>query len=186
MEMGRLEMAKKNIKKKIPKKTDTDYDLAVAVSDKVNLEDVRLIACRCFQSPEAGTGSHNLEIDWDVETQTNKNNKTVLVLPSFVVKGTPKNSNTKEPDLTIEADFVLIYKAKSLSRLRKNNFDAFGKTNGIYNAWPYWREYVQNIISRMGLPPLVIPVFRLMKPKSTAQKKTTKKSTNDKTISSRK
>jgi len=177
MEIGRLKMAKKNVKKKMPKKTDIDYDLAVAVSDKVNLEDVRLIACKCFQSPEVGTGSHNLEIAWKVETQADKNNKTVLVLPSFVIKGTPKTGDSKEPDLTIEADFVLIYKAESLLGLRKNNFDAFGKTNGIYNAWPYWREYVQNTISKMGLPPLVIPVFRLVKSKSAAKKKTTKRST---------
>jgi len=38
---------------------------------------------------------------------------------------------------------------------------AFARTNGIYNAWPYWREFVQNMIARMNLPPLVIPVFRL-------------------------
>jgi preprotein translocase subunit SecB len=31
--------------------------------------------------------------------------------------------------------------------------------NGIYNIWPYWREYVQTTTSRLGLPPLTLPVL---------------------------
>ena len=36
---------------------------------------------------------------------------------------------------------------------------AFGKINGIFNIWPYWREYVQSSISRIGLPPVAIPLM---------------------------
>lgn len=41
---------------------------------------------------------------------------------------------------------------------------AFARINGIYNAWPYFREVVQSTVSRMGLPPLVIPVYRVPSP----------------------
>jgi len=37
----------------------------------------------------------------------------------------------------------------------------FAETNGLYNAWPYWREFVQNTAARMSLPGLTVPVLRL-------------------------
>jgi preprotein translocase subunit SecB len=33
--------------------------------------------------------------------------------------------------------------------------------NGVFHVWPYWREMVQNTLARMGLPPLILPVFRV-------------------------
>jgi len=42
-------------------------------------------------------------------------------------------------------------------------FQSFAEYNGVYNAWPYFREFVQNITMRMGVPPLVLPVYRLPK-----------------------
>ena len=35
----------------------------------------------------------------------------------------------------------------------------FGKINGIFNAWPYWREYLQGTLQRMGLPQLTLPLL---------------------------
>ena len=69
--------------------------------------------------------------------------------------------DAEKPYLTIEATFVLTYFVDSFENLQDENLRAFAATNGIYNAWPYWREYVQSTISRMGQPPITVPVFRL-------------------------
>ena len=37
---------------------------------------------------------------------------------------------------------------------------AFAEVNGVYNAWPYFRELLQSTAARMGLPPVVVPVYR--------------------------
>lgn len=37
----------------------------------------------------------------------------------------------------------------------------FAELNGIYNAWPYWRELAQNLMARIGLYGIVVPVFRI-------------------------
>lgn len=37
----------------------------------------------------------------------------------------------------------------------------FASQNGVYNAWPFLRELSHSLISRMGLPPLALPLFRL-------------------------
>ena len=40
---------------------------------------------------------------------------------------------------------------------------AFGRTNGMLNVWPYWREFVQSATMRAGLPPLTLPLFRVIR-----------------------
>ncbi|RME41901.1 MAG: hypothetical protein D6788_00185 [Planctomycetota bacterium] len=37
----------------------------------------------------------------------------------------------------------------------------FACTNGVFNLWPYWREFVQSMASRMGLPRLTVPTYRI-------------------------
>jgi len=154
-------MAKKSTKKGVLR-TTIDYDLAAPVSDQVSIRDVRLISSGCSQTLNAGRGRHSLEINCEVKTQADKKKGYILVSPSFKLEGFPLERKQTKPDLVIEAAFVIIYKAESLEGLKRANFEAFGQSNGIYNAWPYWREFVQNTVARMNLPPLTIPVFRLL------------------------
>lgn len=42
-----------------------------------------------------------------------------------------------------------------------NSFDAFAQTNSVIHAWPYFRELVQSILWRSGLPPFPLPLFRI-------------------------
>ncbi len=161
-------MAKKTTKKK---KLD-DFELAVQVSDFVEFEDIKLVSSECKQTPEAASGKHVLNLDCDVETEFDEKNNMILVFPKFSLTAIKEN-NEGVSDLSILAQFILLYKLKEDTKLTKKNFEAFGKINGVYNAWPYWREFVQNTASRMGLPSLVVPVFRLAK-SNTGQKKTSK------------
>ena len=50
------------------------------------------------------------------------------------------------------------------------DLDAFAKVNGVYNAWPYLREIVQSTTMRMGIAPLMLPMFRVgPKPQAAAK-----------------
>ncbi len=42
----------------------------------------------------------------------------------------------------------------------KDEAEVFGRVNGIYNSWPYLREYVQSSLVRLGLPPFELPLLR--------------------------
>ena len=67
----------------------------------------------------------------------------------------------KVPDsFSVLATFVLIYSISSFEGIDERNIIAFATTNGIYNAWPYWREFLQNTTTRMGFPPVIAPPFR--------------------------
>jgi len=151
-----------------------DVSLAAQVSDKVEIVNVLLKQSSCYRKPEAGKTKIGLEIKCDIKHEVDKKNSIIIVFPDFRLKGYHEKQQKEEPILNIEAVFVLIYRISSFTDLGKEHFEAFANTNGIYNAWPYWREYVQNTIARMGLPPLTIPVFRIVKPAEKPIKKTTK------------
>jgi hypothetical protein len=48
---------------------------------------------------------------------------------------------------------------------RDDQIKAFHAGNAIFNSWPYFREFVQNSVVRMHLPPPPVPFLRLMPPK---------------------
>lgn len=66
---------------------------------------------------------------------------------------------------TIEASFYVSYDEVSLGQANLDDecLEAFGKANVPHNLWPYWREVVQSVCSRMGLPRLILPPHRLRK-----------------------
>jgi hypothetical protein len=40
-------------------------------------------------------------------------------------------------------------------------FAEFGRHNVGYHVWPYWREFVQNICARIGIPAIPVPMYQL-------------------------
>lgn len=145
-------------------KSKSDYNMAIAVSDRVELEHVRLMHCNCDQTPIPSDGDLGFEIEHSVEVETKANH--VLVFATFIFKAFRDNEKSCDVFASIETTFLLSYSADTLEGLEADNFREFGEINGIYNAWPYWREFVQNTIVRMGLPTLTLPVFRLSRPSS--------------------
>jgi preprotein translocase subunit SecB len=153
------------IKKKATKK-DAQIERkfpGLTVSERVELKDIRLISSKFSQTPEAMIGKKTYNINYSTKVQTDKKNDYLIVIPEFLFEAFGENK-TKEPVIVINASFVLTYKINDFQGLTQKGFEQFANLNGIYNAWPYWREFVQNIIARMGLSPLSIPVFRIVQP----------------------
>jgi len=40
----------------------------------------------------------------------------------------------------------------------------FAQVNGVVNAWPYARQEFASLLAKMGLPPLLLPVYRPGRP----------------------
>lgn len=142
-----------------------DLELAIKVSNRVQLENVRLMSCSCNQNYLSGPGKKSFDIEKSVESSIDESTNRIFVLTKFALQTYEVGDSTKESLTEIEASFLLIYQADFSDDITENAVEQFGNTNGIYNAWPYWREYVQNTIVRMGLPSLTIPVFRIFAPK---------------------
>lgn len=164
-------------KKKVAKRNKKRHaSPGLLVSERVQIKDVRLISCECEQKPTATAGKKGYDIDVSTDVQLNEDQRVIVVLAKFwFVASIEKKSS--EPVLTIDALYALAYQVDSFDGLTQEGFEQFANLNGVYNAWPYWREFVQNTVGRMGLPPLTIPVFRIFEPstKPTGTKKKSKK-----------
>lgn len=134
-------------------------DLAGPVSDRVQIQHVILAESTARRQSICAGPPADLTLQVAVTTSVEEQDLLVRVLPRFTLVGRGGPDNAQEA-LRIEALFVVDYSVPSLGGLKKQNFDAFGQMNGVYNVWPYWREFVQSMTVRMGLPPLTVPVFR--------------------------
>ncbi|HED3532410.1 TPA: hypothetical protein R4136_003258, partial [Klebsiella pneumoniae] len=71
---------------------------------------------------------------------------------------TPTQAEETETVLTIEAIYEAIYRSKR--ELSKEELEEFAKQNVGFNVWPFWREFVQNSTSRMGINSVSVPFFK--------------------------
>jgi hypothetical protein len=88
---------------------------------------------------------------------------------------------TEGPEVQIDATFEIVYSFPQETNPAPavEEMQAFAETNALMNCWPYWRELVQAMVSKMGLPPLVVPLLRWVMP--TPQPKTVPNETPAKT-----
>ena len=151
------------------------------VSDRVQIRDVRLMNCHCDQQPAAAASKKNYDIKTSTDIQIDKNRGIIVVITQFQLEACVEEANAG-PVLTLAASFLLTYRIDRFDGLTREGFKQFANLNGVYNAWPYWREFVQNTVGRMALPPLTIPVFRIVEaPAGAKTGKNTKKKRKTKT-----
>lgn len=84
-------------------------------------------------------------------------------------KGEQAKDNSSAP-VAVNVSFELSYRVPESMSVSDEELMEFARVNGVFNAWPYFREFVHAALSRMGLPPVIIPVFRLSRPKPSSAK----------------
>ena len=132
-------------------------DKAIEVSDRVTLQDIHLVGCKSelLSFPTEKDNVH--EVTGRAIVNVDKDNNTIFVVTHFNLHTA---NNLGEELARLEADFLLVYDATSLEGFGTAHFNEFASYNGTFNAWPYWREFVNNMASRMQLPPLTLQAYR--------------------------
>ena len=83
-------------------------------------------------------------------------------------KGTPETK--PEAAVNVECVYEVDYALSDGFEIVPEQIKAFKDGNALFNTWPYFREYLQNSLGRMGLPPLTAPFLRLQ-PKARTRKR---------------
>lgn len=68
--------------------------------------------------------------------------------------------DTVPPLIEIETRFSAVYVLLD-ETISEEALEEFAKHNVGFNVWPYWREYTAATLSRMRLPPVVIPFYQI-------------------------
>jgi hypothetical protein len=143
-------------------------ELAIPVSDRVQIQDVRLIRCNCRIEPAALApplpARFRPTLAREASTQISADGTRIAVLVHFRFSAIREGRENDGPCVDIESTFLVSYGAENLPGLGPENFNSFGALNGVFNAWPYWRELLHNMTSRMGLSAFMLPVLRIGSP----------------------
>lgn len=65
---------------------------------------------------------------------------------------------TKEPAMSVLASFVATYSVVE-PFIDKETVEKLVQQIALLNVWPYWREFVQTMTVRMGLPAFPVPLI---------------------------
>ena len=76
-------------------------------------------------------------------------------------KLTAKDDSFEKPALNLKAKYVVKYDIMNEIVVPKEFMDIFSELTLSLLLWTYFRELVNNIIYRMGMPPLVLPMKRI-------------------------
>ena len=128
---------------------------------EVEIEGVCLVKANAetrVRSP-ADTGTVDLLVNRTAELSERQEDGTFFVVATIRAQLVPEEEK-EEPLVSVETSFELQYRLPEGFRVGPDTLTTFAETNGVYNAWPYWREFVQSTFARMGLPPVVLPLLR--------------------------
>ncbi len=128
---------------------------------------------KCIELKRIVLCSLNCQLNSDIFKQLGPGQAKVDFKPSFNLKSKDEKSiyaeanfnvNVFEDDkneklFNIESSFLLIYEVKE--ECEDKAIEEFIKRNVPLNAWPYGREIISNLTSKMGLPPLNIGLYKV-------------------------
>jgi hypothetical protein len=96
-----------------------------------------------------------ISVEWEV-----RNNRQLFVLTTFGTHFDPATEEDGEP-YSLVARFRLEYSLDGSLEPSAEQADNFAHWNAVFNAWPYWREYLSSTLNRSRLPQFVAPVMRV-------------------------
>jgi hypothetical protein len=173
-----------------------DMGIAARMAKEEVLQEIYLIDAKTSRDPLI-VYPEALSLEHRCSTKVlayDKDKKLSFILCNFRVIAFSSAAADK-PVMKIEASFCTSYVHESLPDESPdkdiNNlideFDYFVAINPIANAWPYWREFVQSMSTRMGFPALTVPLLEIALKKSatkgTKSQPVKKKSTRQKKVS---
>jgi len=138
-------------KREIPPARPSLMDLSIAMSPWTQIRQIRLLRSQIESKSIDIAEPSQVNTSFDATTVFNREDGTLRVHASLMV--------SVGEFVQIIADFALEYGVDKTMIFTDEVAAAFGRLNGIYNVWPYWREYVQSTVARLGLPPLTLPLM---------------------------
>ncbi|MEF3087106.1 hypothetical protein ABQG71_17030 [Bacillus altitudinis] len=142
--------------------------------NKINLEKIELNSLNCNQNTSfVRTGELDIALEHDIKS-IKKDGVELRVQIGFEVAAAESVGNEKsiedfqDENILFKINFSLnlIYALQVDDDIDflldlDEEIEYFAATNVPVNAWPYARETISSITTRMGLPSLVIPPFKI-------------------------
>ncbi len=93
----------------------------------------------------------------DIAKLTSRSQESFSIEHNYQLTCVNEN-NRKEKYFKIVAKLVVQYSSEK--EIGDEVFEIFKEVNLPLNTWPYFREYVQNCMGRMNVPPVTLPAVK--------------------------
>jgi len=128
----------------------------------VNLQSVswREISAKRFLARDELPGEVSLDLGFSALAHRELNSGTLVVAASFNLE--TAHGEPKRPCAEVRGVAGLRYNVPRtvLETVDDELAHAFANSNGLFNAWPYWRELAQTSLGRLGIFGIIIPLLR--------------------------
>jgi hypothetical protein len=139
--------------------TREEFKAAQSLQTHCDLDRIALLRCSISRVP-VGT---QLSEPYTLSTSNSSTAKLiddVLTVEAFF-NSTAVDAN-KAQVFTVECVYELCYRLKEGYKPQQSEIEAFKNGNAIFNCWPYFREFFQNVTARMGQAPPPLPLLRVV------------------------
>jgi hypothetical protein len=138
------------------------FDLAKKLMACTQLESVRLSTCKVdisIDGPVPDDAKISLKLSAKSDGQKVSDTELNLHFDFRLIGTGAPSSEDKVIDVSLK--LIAIYSIPRDQMIGPGEIKAFAGTNGLLNTWPYFREFIQSITARAGMPPLTVPLFRI-------------------------
>jgi len=142
-------MAKKTQKPKIPP------DEYRRILEQVSLQSILMDACSVKTRREKLGSNMKLDVRHKTSYQIEDDSHATVISDYEIVA-----TKTTRKEFAVKIGCVYRVLLTSESPFSEDFMDIYAEVNLQVNTWPYFREFVQSMIQKAGLPPLTLPFLK--------------------------
>lgn len=138
-----------------PLENGVDLAAVTRVARNIDLREIRLIKVEASCSPSP---PEPLEPQISVETSSalvSESLLNVICVYDFSVSAGGKQA------ATAQIAYLMMYTVIG-EPIAEKDMEHFARANGVYHSWPFLRQFLFDLTSKMGFPPLTLPVFQVL------------------------
>ena len=131
-----------------------DLAAAARISSRVEFREIRLNEIKA-SSPSKGLGALEPQIEHRC-TLSRHEGDLLEILCAYQIRVTSGSEEFLKADLNYSVSYTLL----GTDPVDENDLNHFAFANGTYHSWPFVRQALFDLTSRMGYPPYNLPVFK--------------------------
>ena len=129
-------------------------ELYKSIISQLELVDITMIECNAKHNAEYSQG--NLEINIKDKLSFEQTDNVLIINFKYAFTATiPEQIN---PGVDIKATYQIKYEVKNSVVITKEFMDIFHQYTIGMLLWPFFREFLNNMVFRMGLPQFILPL----------------------------
>jgi preprotein translocase subunit SecB len=133
-----------------------DYAAVGRVSKRVELKNVLLseIVAKCNHNV---TGPLEAQLDSECSVHSRENQK-LEILCNYKFAARAAELEIASADIK----YLVIYEMRGAEPVEDKDLAEFATANGTVHSWPFVREFIYGLTSKMGYPPYTLPVVHFI------------------------